>query len=275
MRRHGAFEPAGPADAHDHASWGYRTAAERAAAVCGWLGAGLAAGFRGLYVADADPDQLLSELAAIPDADGAVARGALVVMPSSAAYDLSGPIDPVAQLAMYAGATDQALADGYAGLRVAADITALVLDTSRRASHLGWEQYADRYIATHPLAPLCLYDKTRVHGVEAIACVHALQGPARPAVAVFAADGARRVQGEIDSYLAPMIADVLREIPDEEMVLDLRGVEFIDARSAWTLHRVLARMRDAGRPLRLVGTSPALELVWTTCGFDETLPLPS
>jgi anti-anti-sigma factor len=275
MRRHGGFDPAAPAEPHDHASWAYTSAAERAAVVCGWLGAGLDAGFRCLYVADAERDQLLGELAAIPDAEDAVAQGALVVMASRAAYDLRRPIDPEAQLAMYAGATDQALAEGYAGLRVAADITPLVLDRSRLASHLAWEQYADWYIATHPLSPLCLYDKTRVGGVEPIACVHPLQGPAGPAVAIFAEDGARRVQGEIDSYLAPMLVDVVRQMPEEEIVLDLRGVGFIDARSAWMLHRALVRIRDTGRSLRVVGASPPFELVWTTCGFDETLPLPS
>ncbi|MEY2472377.1 MAG: hypothetical protein QOK28_1706 [Actinomycetota bacterium] len=275
MRRYGGFDPAAPADPHDHAAWGYSTAAERASAVCGWLSAGLDAGFRSLYVADLDVDELLAELAAIPNAVDAVASGALVVMPSNAAYDLRAPIDPEAQLAMYARATDEALADGYAGLRVAADMTPLVLDRARLASHLAWEQYADRYLATHPLSGMCLYDTTRVDGVEPIACVHALQGPDQPTVAVFAADGARRVHGEIDGYLAPMIADVLREIPDEEIVLDLRGVGFIDARSAATLHRVLVRMRDAGRPLRVVGASPAVELVWTVCGFDESLPLAS
>jgi anti-anti-sigma factor len=275
MRRYGFADLNAPADANDHAAWGYSTAEERGEAVRAWLTRGLEAGYRALYVAEGDPGELFTEVEAIPGAREALLRGALVVMPTSVAYDLRAPINPAAQLAMYAAAVDQALADGYAGLRVAADITALVEDRSRLDSHLAWEQFADVYIAQNPLSPLCLYDTTRTGGVAAIACVHALQGPDDPALTVFAVEGRRVVRGEIDMCTGDVLANVLRAMPDNEVVLDLSAVEFIDARGAGALKNALTDLRASGRPMRVVGASPQLDMVWRLCGFDESLVLAS
>lgn len=270
-RRHGALEPGAPPEAHDHAVWGYGSDAERAEVVCAWLGAGLDAGYRCLYVNDADPEMLLAEVTAIPNVDKAVAREDLLFMPTAAAYDLHKPIDREAQLALYASVVVQALTEGYAGLRVAADITPLVRDPARRRSHLAWEQYADAYIAERPLSPLCLYDTRKIAGIEAIACVHALQGPEDPGLAVFSSDGARAVHGEIDGFQAPILVDVLHAVPDDPVELDLGGVEFVDARGAWALNEVLLEMRGSGRPLRVRGVSEQLTRVWHICGLDESL----
>src|SRR3954452_6264574 len=146
----------------DHACWAYRTDADRAAAATAWLADGLALGQRAMYVADAAEDVLTAELADLPGRDAAIADGALVVANVRRLYDLAAPIDAQRQLAAYSAVVDQALADGFAGVRVAVDVTALISDVDRRQAHLRWEHVADRYTSGHPLAPLCLYDRRAI-----------------------------------------------------------------------------------------------------------------
>jgi hypothetical protein len=69
-------------------------------------------------------------------------------------YDVSPPIDATTQLAVYSAAVGDAIADGFAGIRVAADITPLVADPARRDAHLIWEQLADRYMTEQPSRPV-------------------------------------------------------------------------------------------------------------------------
>jgi anti-anti-sigma factor len=263
---------AGAIGTSDHACWRYSSDAERADAASAWLADGLRLGQRSLYVADAPPAGLLADLAAVPGLPAAVESGALIVMSSSAVYDLSAPIDATAQLALYAAVVDQAVADGYRGVRVAADITPLVLDPARRPAHLHWEQVADRYMTEHPLAPLCMYDARRVKGLSAIASVHPLQGPDEPVFGLYG-DGPHRaaLAGEVDGLVADVLAEILICLPETDEVLDVGGLSFLDARGAWTLHSELTRRRGLGHHVLLTGASRALRRVWDICGLDQSL----
>jgi anti-anti-sigma regulatory factor len=256
----------------DHAAWAYKNDQERAEAAVSWLAGGLRAGQRALYVAEGSPDELVAELTALPDAAAAIESGALVVVPSTALYDLSQPIDAAAQLALYAGAVDESLAAGYRGLRVAADITPLVFDPARRDTHVQWEQFADRYIADHPLAPLCMYDTRRIDSLDAIVCVHPLQGPGKPLFALYGVGSTQAVlEGEVDACVADVFAEVLRTMPATDETLDIRGLSFIDGRSAWTLYDEVTRRRAAGHPITVSGASSIFRRVWQVCGFDPSV----
>ena len=271
-RASGALGPGWPAGLSDHAAWGYSSGSERASAASAWVADGLRIGQRTMYVAALSRDELAAELASVPGGADAAASGALVVVPSTELYDLSAPIDAAAQLAQYAGAVDQALADGYRGLRVAADITPLVLDPGRRAAHLYWEQVADRYMVERPLAPLCLYDTRRIDGIDAIVCAHPVQGPAEPAFALYG-DAPRRIalEGEVDAFGAPTLAAMLSCLPETDEVVDLSPLSFIDVRAAWTLHDAVQRRRAAGRVTVLAGASDTVRRLWDLCGFDGSV----
>lgn len=271
-RRAGALDPDAGAGVSDHACWGYASDSERGELACAWLADGLRRGQRALYVAPGDRDALIEELAGIPDSAGWLAAGSLGVIPSTEAYDLSVPIDADVQLAMYAGAVDQAAADGYEGVRVAADLTPLVADERRRPAHLRWEQVADRYVAEHPLAPLCLYDNRVIHGIDAIVCVHPLQGPAVEPFSVHGAGGdAAALAGELDAFTAEVVAEVLGGLPRTDRRIDVSALDFIDARSAWVLQHELQRRRAEGQTVVLTGASPRLRRVWDACRFDRSL----
>jgi anti-anti-sigma factor len=253
----------------DHACWGYSSDAERGAVAATWLSTGLRAGQRALYVAAGTPEALRAELAAHLDVDALVAEGSLVIAPSTALYDLSVPIDPVPQLAVYDQAVSQALADGHRGLRVAADITPLILDPQRRAAHLRWEQIADRYMTDHPLAPVCMYDTRRVTGLEAIAHAHPLQGPDDPLFSVYGETPQRStVRGEVDALTADVLAEVLAGMPSTDREIDLGSLAFADCRAAATIHQEIVLRRAAGQDVVLVGGSPAFRRLWHACGFQ-------
>lgn len=52
-------------------------------------------------------------------------------------------------------------------------------------AHVHWEQVADRYTTSHPLAPLCRVDRRRVQGIDAVVSAHPLQGPERTVFALY------------------------------------------------------------------------------------------
>jgi anti-anti-sigma regulatory factor len=258
--------PVGP---YTHACWAYSTDAERARCAREWLTDGLRHGYRAVYVADAPVDDLIAELADVPDRDEALHGGALVVFSTTDLYDLSAPIDAQAQLAVYIGAVEQALADGFKGLRVAADLTALVEEPARRAAHAHWEQFADRYISQHPLAPLCLYDTRRVADIEAIVGAHPLQGPAPAPFSLYAAQphGAA-LTGEIDLACHSALRELLAGQPASDRVIDASELTFLDGRAAWLLHAHLAERHAAGNPIVLSNPRDILRRVWSISGFD-------
>jgi anti-anti-sigma regulatory factor len=252
-----------------HGCWAYQTDAERARAACEWLTDGLRQHYRGVYVADEPVDDLIAELAGVPNRDEALRNGALLVFSTSDLYDLSAPIDAQAQLAVYAGAVEQALRDGFQGVRVAADISALVEDPARRAAHAHWEQVADRYISQHPLAPLCMYDTRRVGDIETIVGAHPLQGPAAAPFSLYATQphGAA-LTGEIDLACHGALRDLLAGQPESDRVIDTSGLTFLDGHAAWLLHAHLADRHAAGNPVVLSSPPEILRRVWTVSGFD-------
>jgi anti-anti-sigma regulatory factor len=266
------LDPAERYGLSDHACWAYDSDAERAAVATAWIADGLALGQRTMYLADESPEVLTRELAGVPGRDEAIAGGALVVTATSSVYDLSRPIDARAQLAAYSAAVELAVSDGFAGIRVAVDITPLVEDPARRRAHLQWEQFADRYMTEQPLAPLCLYDRRKVGDLPAIEHVHPLTGPNALSFSLYGV-GARRsaLVGEVDALVADPLAAALAALPDPDDTIDVGALRFIDAHGAWVLQRALERRRATGRPLVLHETSPALLRVWDLCRFDPTL----
>src|SRR6516165_8310900 len=127
-RRVGSLVGSGAPRVSDHGCAGYSTDQERAWLAIDWMVAGLELGQRCLYVGEGPHDALLAELPAVLALDVALGSGALSVMSSSEVYDVTAPTDPESQLAVYAATVNRAVADGFAGLRVVADITPLVVD---------------------------------------------------------------------------------------------------------------------------------------------------
>jgi anti-anti-sigma regulatory factor len=258
--------------ASDHACWGYATAAERAEAAAEWLLDGLRQGQRAMYVGDDTADNLVDDLAGMPNRDALLRDGSLLVHELTELYDTTKPIDSHAQLAVYDRAVRQAIEDGFHGIRATADITALVTDPSRRPAHVHWEQVADRYMTDDPLALLCLYDARCAVDIEAIVDCHPMQGPD---LAPFALYGTRReagaLAGELDLHGHRGLESALAGLPRTDRTLDVSRLSFIDGHAADLLHSHLVARREAGQRIVVSGASPTLQRIWSICRFDASV----
>ena len=137
-----------------------------------------------------------------------------------------------------------------------------------------WEQVADRYIARQPLAPLCLFDATRIRDLDAVVCVHPLRhtDAADAEFGVWCgADGVVVLEGEIDGLTSPVLSDVLAGLPHGDRdAIDVRALRFLDGRSAFILHDALRIRRAAGHDVVLTGATAQVRRLWAMCGFDDT-----
>ena len=79
--------------------------------------------------------------------------------------DLYGPtrrVDAAAQLATFRSVLQAAVADGYSGIRVAADNTSAVIGPERRSAWIEWERTADEFMSENPVTNMCGFDRARL-----------------------------------------------------------------------------------------------------------------
>jgi ABC-type transporter Mla MlaB component len=234
MRRHGTLGTASDLGINDHCCWLYRGEVELRAALVDYLGDGRRLGQRLVYVGGKPESGLRADLDGLENAEALERDGGLRILPIPDLYRPGEPIDPEGQLATYAEATEEALADGYTGLRVAAEVTTLVAEPDTWAAHTRWESLADRYMASHPLSALCLYDRDAIpeRALADLASVHpAAHAPKTMApFRVYSHPDALMLEGEVDYFSTEALRRVLTAAPKDgsQTVLDLSRVEFID-----------------------------------------------
>jgi ABC-type transporter Mla MlaB component len=236
VRRSGVLDSVSGFGLHDHACLPYDDDERARDAIVSWLVDGRRLGQRLIYVGGSSEEELRADLEALPGRDRLIADGALQVLSLPAIYELGKPIDPEAQLKVYAGATEQALKEGFTGLRVGAEVTALVTSPRTWEAHTRWEAYADRYMAQMPMSALCCYDLRRVprHVAKDLACVHpaAVDCEGLTPFQIFAAreKGSLMLHGEVDYFCADDLDRLLTvaEPAGGRTVLDLSGVRFVD-----------------------------------------------
>jgi MEDS: MEthanogen/methylotroph, DcmR Sensory domain len=226
MREHGLVTSAAGLGLHGHACWTYADDVELVCAAAEYLADGARLGQKLLYVGPDDRLHLAEELG-------------VEVLPLSAFCELGRPTDADRLLEVYAAATDQALAEGFSGLRVAADVTELAVDP---ACHCRWEVVADRFMAERPLSALCCYDRRRLapDALRDLCSVHPVVNESVP-FRIYATGDALFLEGEID-YFSSDALERLLPLANAGKVLDLSGAGFIDHHGA----RVLA---ESGVPL--------------------------
>jgi anti-anti-sigma regulatory factor len=242
---------------HDHVCVPYDDGGELRREIVGYLRDGRRLGQRLMYVGSSPEEQLRRDLEELGDADRLLADGALQVASLAGVYEVGEPLDAQAQLATYAEATDAAVREGYAGLRVAAEVTDLVAAPEAWDAHVAWEAVADGYMANAPLSAMCCYDR-RVLPDAIVADLARVHPVARCDVAVapfrIFSSGKRdtlMLAGEVDYFNADDLDRLLGlAMPaGSSTVLDLGELRFIDQHG---LMRVAKRAgRPEGGPLRV------------------------
>ncbi|SFK51304.1 MEDS domain-containing protein [Geodermatophilus ruber] len=233
-------------DPRDHLCCLHRDAAEYRLRAAAFFAEGLRAGLRVAYPATDGLEAARAELADLDDVDRLVADGAVQILPAQEVYGPGGPVDPERVVAACAAATEAALADGFRGLRMSADVTGLVRTPEQQDAFARYEFMADQYIADHPLSGLCGYSVDLGEDTAAdFAALHA-PGPSQDTdVRVFGcADGALGLAGEFDLATVPVLDRLLTRLrPGADagaLVVDMAAVDFLD-------HRLLIALDDYAR----------------------------
>ncbi|MGY1794309.1 MEDS domain-containing protein [Geodermatophilus sp. SYSU D00525] len=243
----------------DHACWSFGGPADLAAAVVPFLEEGRRRDEQLVLVGPSRPT-LLAAVSGLPHRDELLADGRLDVQVTGDSYTSAGGLAPAEQAQHYRAATQEALAGGRTGLRVAADVTELIRGgrSGRRLLH-AYEQLADEVMGAVPMTALCLYDASV--GLEALAPVavlHPLQhlGDRQPLAHLSGRGPRLSLHGEVDlteaAHVATALVDVAGDTPGE-LVLDLTDLDFLDVAGARALAGAAQELSARGIDLQPVG----------------------
>ncbi|HEX8745454.1 MAG TPA: MEDS domain-containing protein [Thermoleophilaceae bacterium] len=263
MRRHGHVHTAAGLGLQGHACWLYADEQELRDAALAFLEDGVELGQRLMYLGPGSVEKLRRDLDGLTALDHLLATGGLRIMPLENVYEVGAAVDPLAQLAVYSAATSAALADGYTGLRVVGDGTPLVLDAELWRAHTHWETVADRFMARHPMAALCCYDRRALPDeiLHDLGCVHrSSNAPAVP-FRLFAGREGMGIGGEVDAFSADGLLRLLDSAtpPDGDLVLELDELDFIDHRGVLAIADHARELARGGRRVHLRGAPPSFD----------------
>jgi len=244
----------GEGRSHTHLCRVFDDPADFRAQAVGFLADGLARGCRVRYLGEGDVDTLRADLA--PLLQRAHRPGAVEVLSMASMHTASRGVDAATQVATYAADTQAALADGFAGLRVAADSTGLVRTPEQLDAFARYEHRADRLMTTVPFSGLCGFRRSELgdDAVAELACLHAAGGADHAPFRVHATRSADlAVSGELDLTTVDLFATTmdrvgLHDAPDE-VVVDATSLTFADHRNLLVLEQV-ARRHDRSVLLR-------------------------
>ncbi len=252
MRRHGCIHSGGDVGADSHACWAFDEGQEFFDASLEYLTDGLRSGERLAFVGSEPVAEQRERLAALGDVGGMIDRGSLQLFELADLYAIGEPLDADQQLATYSAATDGALAAGYTGLRVAAQVTDLIAEPSCWDAHVRWETVADRYMSERPMSALCGYRRGSVPDriLADVAAVHPATNQDEKTVPfhLFTEAGEVVLAGEVDLYTAESLDRILDIAyrDDECLALDLGELGFIDHRGLETLATHAERLAAEG-----------------------------
>jgi anti-anti-sigma regulatory factor len=279
VRAQGPLSDIPDAGASDHVCWIYDDDAEFDRAVEEFLAGGLERGERLLCIGERVIESLQGVSLHARDVPSLIAAGVLETQTLAQAYEAAGPFLPENQLAYYAAATRRALADGYRGLRVVAEVSVLAAAQPTRSELVRWEHVADEFIAQATgFTAMCAYDgELTEEALADVASVHPLvHAPAGLLpFRVFFEDDHLTVAGSVDTFTADRLARVLACSPvgGEVVVLDLRLVEFVDVAGARVIARWAQQLGPSPVPLEVRGASWLMRRMWQVLALDEIAPV--
>jgi anti-anti-sigma regulatory factor len=171
----------------------------------------------------------------------------------------------------------RAVDDGYRGLRVIADVTAIARDPDRRAELVRWEHLADEFSARGAgFSALCTYSADLpAEALTEAASVHpAAHAPeALTDFRLFFDDGCLVLAGTVDFFSAPRLATLLASSPAGPggVVLDVSRLEFLDVAACRALGRWVRDARTGAVTIR--GAAPLLRRMWRLLELDQIAPV--
>lgn len=227
-----------------------------------------------IYVSGRPQDQMRRDVAPLGSATELEDAGMLTLVSYAEAADLDALVVPAEQVAFFASATAQAVADGHRGLRVLAELTGLARDPHRHARLLQYEHLADRYMSDHPMSALCALDRTAL-GEEQLAEAEAVHphvdGPGGlSGFRLLPDEDGLRVTGVVDAWEADRLGHLLRTIAARDSVvrLHLEDLTFIGARGLHALDEYRRDLDRHGGRLELIDPRPVVQRACDVLGVD-------
>jgi MEDS: MEthanogen/methylotroph, DcmR Sensory domain len=222
---------------HDHIGWVFSGPHQFAALARRFLADGGSLGERLIYVAEDPAHDGPGGL------DHLIEAGVLQVASVEEIYGPSGIVHAGRQRATFAEALAQAQADGYTGIRVAADNTPLLNGERRFQAWLEWELVADRFMSENRVTGLCAFDRERVDidRLRHTATLHPLLSSTSPVpqFRLFAEDGTLHAEGDLDTSAVQRIAWALPHLPlGTGVAIDLEVTTFVSNAAFLRLHKI-------------------------------------
>jgi anti-sigma B factor antagonist len=81
------------------------------------------------------------------------------------------------------------------------------------------------------------------------------------------------VSGQLDLLSSPVLERALLDADTELIIVDLRGLEFMDSSGLHVLVQAHQRLHDAGRRLALVRASANVQRLFDLTGLSDTLTI--
>jgi anti-anti-sigma regulatory factor len=263
-----------------HACLTFSDADERLDIVAAFVRDGLAASQRVLcYVESSTPTAFSVELAerGLP-VDASVASGQLVVAGSGEHFLAGGAFGADRMLGLIESELRTAHGDGYAGLRLTADMCWALRPAAGVEQLIAFENQMARLLTTSSALAVCQYDRERFDTVT-LASVTAAHGQAVAAITYhddamlricrqYAPPGIR-IAGELDFRHLPVLVRALTEALGLDPVIhvNLRQLRFIDGAVGAAIIQAAAGLTDGKR--MLVTCQPLVGKVLAAIGADE------
>ena len=243
----------------DHVCWIYDQPQDFVSLAVEFLREGLDRRERIIYMGAHPVAELESHLEPLGNPTRLIEAGRLRVLSSKDMYEAGGRFDPDEQVEAYRLLGEAALADGYEGLRAAADLTSLVRTPAQLANFALYERLIDQLMARAPLTGMCGYQRGEI-GAEAagrLTALHPVSGGEHPAFRMFQVDrGSLALSGELDIASQRDFRWVLRQLEvTGPVTLDVNSLAFIDQASLLEIER---RAREADLVFDLKHCSPTV-----------------
>jgi anti-anti-sigma factor len=245
----------------------HHTEQERSSKLAAWVRRGLENDEKVVYTEARGRSHEGSLLTALHgngvDAMAATAEGRLSVLPVPEFYPAGGQLPVV----------ERALAEGYRGLRIAAEAsTALTFLTW--PAYMAVEREIDEITRTHPLSAMCQYGQDATVDDDRLPDVVAshLTGIREWLLSTSGGHGELILAGEVDVSNSELLACALRVATSrapETFRLDLARVEFLSAGACRAIAEGTRLFRDEEGTVLLVGPEPSIASVLRLSGLAE------
>jgi anti-anti-sigma regulatory factor len=224
----------------DHLCWVHGDGRDHRPRLTEFFGEGLARGLQVAYLGAGNVEELREHLDRFIDVGPLLTRADIRIISFDEIYRAGEPVVPAEVMKKYAAATREALAGGYQGLRISADVTDLVRAPEQRDAFARFEFLLERYASRNPLSALCEYRVELGAAVAQFACMHAAVPAGLTPFQVFACDdGAVGLFGDFDAACQAAFKRALQSIqpaPDEStLIFDMSAVRFMDHRALLAL----------------------------------------